>query len=552
MLRLKEKKKSDITLSVVLTILLLAFLGLVFFVNLSCNPEYYDGDIYADISYAKEAWKAKSLFPKDWLFGNQLYVVATPVLAALFYGITHNGILAMGIASCVMSVLIVLTYDWMMKTVFNYNERTSGFLAMVGVLLIKAHIASGARGAQILFTMASYYSCYMITAFIVYGCYIRIRQKKFDAKHIPLAVIGTLLSFATGMQSLRQTVIMTLPLIVCEILMTIIVLIRDKKNLSFSSIIFTLITSAANLGGIIFAKSLPLQQTTIYGDSGLEFLFDLKQIISKIITEFEYGIVGSFKLMDSSNALINTAFPIFVLAILLLGFIINIADFIKSKACQEDIFSLSILLFFSCASVLSVSVFTSVGCKTIYYFMIFPFLANAVATIIKKSGKYCLLPESVVALLFTALIVTKGVGTWNEIKADKNPNTSTYQIAKYMTDNGYNTLYFVFGLSWGDVTGENVVAASGDRIYPIQLAKADGWENGVTMNYLHIKDNYKLRDDEKSLYVLNSENYENAKTFCDNHGIEIDVMGKYEDRYLCKLSKNVCRVSERIISEKEG
>ena len=234
MVRLKEKKKSDITLSVVLTILLLAFLGLVFFVNLSCNPEYYDGDIYADISYAKEAWKAKSLFPKDWLFGNQLYIVATPVLAAVFYGITHNGTLAMGIASCVMSVLIVLTYDWMMKTVFNYNERTSGFLAMVGVILLKAHIASGARGAQILFTMASYYSCYMITAFIVYGCYIRIRYKKFNAKHIPMAVIGALLSFATGMQSLRQTVIMTLPLIVCEILMTIIVLIRDKKLLSFS------------------------------------------------------------------------------------------------------------------------------------------------------------------------------------------------------------------------------------------------------------------------------------------------------------------------------
>ena len=56
----------------------------------------------------------------------------------------------------------------------------------------------------------------------------------------------------------------------------------------------------------------------------------------------------------------------------------------------------------------------------------------------------------------------KGVGTFNEIKADKNPNTSTYQIAKYMTDNGYDTLYFVFGLSWGDVTGENVVVASGD------------------------------------------------------------------------------------------
>lgn len=65
MLQTKEKRKSEQIFSVILTVLLLAFLGLVFYVNLSCNPEYYDGDIYNDINYAKEAWKAKSLFPKD-------------------------------------------------------------------------------------------------------------------------------------------------------------------------------------------------------------------------------------------------------------------------------------------------------------------------------------------------------------------------------------------------------------------------------------------------------------------------------------------------------
>lgn len=148
MLRLKEKKKSDITLSVILTILLLAFLGLVFYVNLSCNPEYYDGDIYNDINYAKEAWKAKSIFPKDWIFGNQTYVVATPVLAALFYGIIGNGFTAMAIASCIMTVLIVLTYDWMTRTLFSYNERMAGFLFLIGVLLLKAHVATSQQGIQ--------------------------------------------------------------------------------------------------------------------------------------------------------------------------------------------------------------------------------------------------------------------------------------------------------------------------------------------------------------------------------------------------------------------
>ena len=148
MLQTKEKRKSEQIFSVILTVLLLAFLGLVFYVNLSCNPEYYDGDIYADIEYAKQAWKAKSLFPQNWVFGNQTYVVATPALAAIIYGIINNAVLAMGIASCIMTVLLVLTYDWMLKSIYSYNERTAGFLSMAGLILIKDHIATGVRGGS--------------------------------------------------------------------------------------------------------------------------------------------------------------------------------------------------------------------------------------------------------------------------------------------------------------------------------------------------------------------------------------------------------------------
>lgn len=143
-----ERIKREKIFSVVLTVLLLGFVGMVFYINFSINPEYYDGDIYNDINYAKEAWKAKSLFPKDWIFGNQTYVVATPVLAALFYGITGNGFTAMAIASSIMTVLTLLAYDWMTRTLFSYNERTAGFLFMIGFLLLKAHVATSQQGIQ--------------------------------------------------------------------------------------------------------------------------------------------------------------------------------------------------------------------------------------------------------------------------------------------------------------------------------------------------------------------------------------------------------------------
>ena len=284
-----ERIKREKIFSVVLTLLLFAFLGLVFYVNLSCNPEYYDGDIYNDINYAKEAWKAKSLFPKDWIFGNQTYVVATPVLAVLFYGITGNGFTAMAIASCIMTVFVILTYDWMTRTLFSYNERTAGFLFMIGFLLLKAHVATSQQGIQAFFTMASYYACYLINAFIVYGCYLRIRQGKFTGKHIVLAVIGVALSFGTGMQSLRQTAVMALPLVACEILMIIIYSIRDKKFAISSSTLFSAIVFVSNIAGLIAMKFIEINQNSIYGTTA--FVKSLKEFLEKGFFNVEYVVL---------------------------------------------------------------------------------------------------------------------------------------------------------------------------------------------------------------------------------------------------------------------
>ena len=43
--------------------------------------------MYSDAQIAKLMWEQKTIFPKNWIFGNQYYVIATPVLAAVMYGI---------------------------------------------------------------------------------------------------------------------------------------------------------------------------------------------------------------------------------------------------------------------------------------------------------------------------------------------------------------------------------------------------------------------------------------------------------------------------------
>ena len=534
---MKEKNKSEKIFSVILTVLLLAFLGLVFYVNLSCNPEYYDGDIYNDINYAKEAWKAKSIFPKDWIFGNQTYVVATPVLAALFYGIIGNGFTAMAIASCIMTVLIVLTYDWMTRTLFSYNERMAGFLFLIGVLLLKAHVATSQQGIQAFFTMASYYACYLINAFIVYGCYIRLRKGEFSGKHIAMSVIGIALSFGTGMQSLRQTAVMALPLVACEILMIIIYSIRDKKFAISSSTLFSAIVFVSNIAGLIAMKFIEINQNSIYGTTA--FVKSLKEFLEKGFFNVEYVVLtfGLDSLELRARLVVSTVF----LLIILIGFILCVKDFFKNKCIDQGRFVLVMLLTLGCVSVFAAGVLTDVVNRALYYFMIYPLLAVCVSYIIVKYPGKRKAFFSIIAVFVAGMIAFRTVGAVGEIKNGKDENSTAHQIANYMLDNGYDTIYSVFGLSGIMDGAENIIVASGDKIHLVQYKRVDRSKPMKPVEYLCVKDGYKQWDNEKSLYLLREWELPKVRELAEKYGVEMTKQAQFgEGLYLYSMSENLC------------
>lgn len=532
-----ERIKREKIFSVVLTVLLLCFVGMVFYINFSINPEYYDGDIYNDINYAKEAWKAKSLFPKDWIFGNQTYVVATPVLAAWFYGITGNGFTAMAIASCIMTVLTLLTYDWMTRTLFSYNERTAGFLFMIGFLLLKAHVATSQQGIQAFFTMASYYACYLINAFIVYGCYVRIRQGKFTGKHIVLAVIGVALSFGTGMQSLRQTAVMALPLVACEVLLIIIYSAKDKRFAISYSTLFSAIVFIANIAGLVAMRFIEINQNSIYGTTA--FVSSFKDFFRKLFLNME-SVALTFGL-DALELRVRLVASIPFLLIILIGFILCVKDYIKNKCNEQGRFVLVMLLTLGCVSVFAAGVLTDVVNRALYYFMIYPLLAVCVSYIIVKFEKKRDVLFSVVAVFTAGMIIFRTAGAVEEIKAGKDKNSTAHQIANYMLDNGYDTIYSVFGLSGVMDGAENVVVASGDKIHIVQFKNVDSSKPMKPVEYLCVKDGYKQWDNSKSLYLLRDHELPKVKKIAGKYDVTMTEKARFGDGlYLYSMSENIC------------
>lgn len=532
-----ERIKREKIFSVVLTVLLLGFVGMVFYINFSINPEYYDGDIYNDINYAKEAWKAKSLFPKDWIFGNQTYVVATPVLAALFYGITGNGFTAMAIASCIMTVLTLLTYDWMTRTLFSYNERTAGFLFMIGFLLLKAHVATSQQGIQAFFTMASYYACYFINAFIVYGCYVRIRQGKFTGKHIIPAIIGAALSFGTGMQSLRQTAVMALPLVACEVLLIIIYSAKDKRFAISYSTLFSAIVFIANIAGLVAMRFIEINQNSIYGTTA--FVSSFKDFFRKLFLNME-SVALTFGL-DALELRVRLVASIPFLLIILIGFILCVKDYIKNKCNEQGRFVLVMLLTLGCVSVFAAGVLTDVVNRALYYFMIYPLLAVCVSYIIVKIEKKRDVLFAVVAVFTAGMIIFRTAGAVEEIKAGKDKSSTAHQIANYMLDNGYDTIYSVFGLSGVMDGAENVVVASGDKIHIVQFKNVDSSKPMKPVEYLCVKDGYKQWNNSKSLYLLRDHELPKVKKIAEKYDVTMTEKARFGDGlYLYSMSENIC------------
>ena len=532
---MKEKSKNEKLFSIILTLLLFAFLGLVFYINLSCNPEYYDGDIYNDINFAKEAWKAKSLFPANWVFGNQTYVVATPVLAALLYGMIGNAVIAMAIASCIMTVLTVLTYEWMTRTLFSYNERTAGFLFLIGFLLLKAHVATSQQGLQAFFTMASYYSCYLITAFIVFGCYVRIRQKRFDKKHISMLVIGAALSFGTGMQSLRQTAVMALPLVACEILMIIIDSVKEKKLTVSSSSAYAVFICLFNIAGLIAMKFIEINQHTIIGST--ELSLSLPEMLKKAMYNIEY-VALAFGL-DALTLYQKLAASVPFLLIILVAVLFCVKDYFKGDIRNREIFTLFALLILGCLGVFAAGVLTGVANRALYYFMVYPLFAVCISYLIIKCGRKSGVLLSVISVLTAAMLVFRTVGAVGEIKKGKDENSTAHQIADYMLENGYDTVVSVFGLS-GVIDGaENVIIASGDKLHIVQFSRADGRLALRPVEYLCVKDDYKNRDNSKSLYLLREYELDKVGEFAEKYGVTMTLKARFGEVYLYSLSENL-------------
>lgn len=410
--------------------ILLGILGvlvvLIGYVNFLDFPTFYNFDLYSDVLYAIEAWEHRSVFPDGWVFGNQLYVAATPVLAAVFYGLTSDALSAMSIASIVMTMLVIVSFYWMLVPCFT--EAAPRLFACIVLILLPLCCGDAIyliNGWQLLYTMCSYYACYAVTIFWAFGLYLRAWNQDQIRNWISLVLLCCF-SLFMGMQSIRQTIIMVLPLCALECF-RLLLSPRENRKLFCASFFVAVLVAAANLAGVVFIRILSVDAHSILGE------FKLTAV----------SLAGVAEALENFWLLFRPEWRSLYLTMAHVA-ALGVAGYLFVKKKTQNGIVLFWLILFSIGAVGMIDILSNLEVQPRYYFMAYPLTAYLAAYFLMTHHK---IGNRVIRVLLIGIVILTIANGWNKKIASEVDNLvmqqeqSYTEVSDYLIDEGYQTVF---------------------------------------------------------------------------------------------------------------
>ena len=494
---------------------ILAYLGVFALINLHTLDRFCNSDVYADMQVAKRMWEQKTLFPDGWIFGNQFYVIATPVLAAVFYGITGNINVAMGLATEVMTVLIFLSLFWMLR---SFVSDKLSYLVCCLLLLASGISPDGPYALNVLlfFTQASFYACYLITMFIVFGDYVR-------AVHSAKArwftwLLSLALCFATGMQSLRQTVVMVLPIIACECFLALRRVLQHKKpwdRTNLGSAIRAVSYAVANIAGKMTMDRLDVPNDSIYGQMQI---IPLQEWFARLVpVKDAFAEISGLDYMFLGDA--GILFTVSVLFWILLVIAAAVMWLGRINRQETDLELCWLLCLVGMIGVILSTVVLNITIRGIYLFTWYPLLGLSAVILLNR-----LSPKLQMGLI--TLICALSMGSLYECyvpSAERilfHQDTAASLMCDWAMENGYE---YVYGDYWGTAP-QIAVCAEGDL-------EAGSWHSTnnifIAEKFNTPQDIYGAEENAKALYVFTDADEQYGLRAAEERGITLEKVAEF-------------------------
>lgn len=510
----EKQRKTEYFLTGLIAAVILGYLAVFTVIDFRGFARLCTSDMYEDTLVARLMWEQKTLFPKNFLFGNQFYVIATPVLSALFYGLTGSMNRAMAWATLCMSGLLLLSMDWMLRAYVRRGVVRAAALLVFLASIFGPYSVFREDGQQLFFAMCSFYACYLICFFVVLGDYARARRS--EAPRLPALALSAALCFGAGMQSLRQTCVLILPLLAFEALAALVRL-RKKEGLVPASVRRRLrrvgVYALSNVLGLVFIRLLPVRRHEIYGGASV----------------FSGASVGS-KLRDLHMALITvTGYEatreggdrlFFILMFLSMTLLVLAAVylFLRGKRGAEDVGCFWLLAGLGCLAVIAASFVTAVRLRPIYLFLYYTLPALSLVLIAQKAR-----PRFLAGLLGFYCVLAAG-NLYFSYKDDlgialSEEPTPAQQICDWALNNGYELVY-----------GNQSMSAPSVAVCADGALTAGCWQDDLPFKispHINIRDVYHIEDYRRAVFVFLETEVPAMLAETAANGTEMTDRGRY-------------------------
>ena len=499
-------------------VILMLLLGTVYLVSIMWinfhGAFWYQTDVYTYALEGRLMYEARSCFPEGWIFGNQYHIISSPNLSALFYGLTQDSIASMAIASSLSTIFILISFFWCFKRSANGVSMVAGLLCIGGAIVFGRSASTYVSGLQVLYTMASFYACYLIVLLLSLGCWLRFREG--GKAPWAVSILALLLNFAAGMQSLREMLVLVIPLFVMEALRFFY---RLAKGDSFKalvirnySLLFVCGIFIAEIIGHFFMASLNVATTPIIGNVQLDLS------VSGMTAHFWASTKNILRISGLALASDGIRYlPLSICAALVaLAILWSICRIIRTK--DESPLAQSIV--FSSISILGVLFVGTFLLRTrdIYFFVYWLLAALSIAYLLQYIKQSRVLP-----LILTLLVIGVVNYAYNFIPNFRDYRAYNDQLSRFtekLIDDGIEVVYV-------DATPV-FAAASHDRIISQSYWLDANLESGYPLTVF---------PSDKYIPVFDDDHYIHSLICFSGHtsGFLQSDSGDYRNRLMAKL-----------------
>jgi len=512
----EKQRKTEYLYTALAALVILAYLAVFTVIDFRGFARLATSDMYEDTLAARLMWEQKTLFPGNYLFGNQFYVAATPVLAALFYGLTGSMNRAMAWATLCMSLLLLGSMAWMLRPFVKRPSRRAAVLLVFLASLFGPYTVMREDGQQLFFAMCSFYACYLLCFFVVLGDYARAGD---GGRRLPALAAALLLCFCMGMQSLRQTCVLILPLLCLEAPGALRRLRRGEALLPPGGRLRrALLYAAANAAGLVFIRLLPVRRHEIFsgasvfrGASVAEKLRELQTALVTV-TGYDYTREGEYRLFFVLMFLATTGLVLAAAWMLLRG-----------RYRRGGAACLWLTAALGCLAAVAATFVTAVHLRPIYLFLWYVLPALSLALIGERAG------PRLMAVLTAGLCVLAAANLFFSYRDDLRyalsaEATPAQQAAEWAVENGFELVY-----------GNQSDCAPLVAVWSDGALTAGCWRDDYPFKvspHINIRDVYRLDDAARAVFVLLAPEVPLLEAEARGSGDEISFRARYGPYYL--------------------